>query len=460
MKYIRVLILIMLSNTIWAQNLILSGTIEISISQGTIDGNMTLSNMPTLDDYEIMLNSGLNLEYIKNSERSYNFSYDKIYNSDISSESFLYSLKNKDGKFLPKELHFKYTGKFPVKKDTVDMRNYGDWKGNIAFNSQNLRMDGLQANWYPVIKDVDKDKTYEILKYDINVICNDCETLYVNGNDPVKSQSKNFKTDVPTEILLFAGNYEYHNIDDIFYLNPDIDYDEMKDFSGTVRKIKQFYEVNLKIPYEGNFNFIQTLPTSKDNAFLFVSYPSIVNIGRGGYGLKGFVSEKNSYAKPLIAHELAHYYFGSGYKRFNTEIGKVIQEGFSEYLSLLVTKELFGIKVYQSRVDKIFSRFEKRKEESFLPISKIKEYKDFDNYYAYVYNYFPAVLLAIEKEIGEAKMWIWMRNLLEENTDFTNYEFLLSTLKSAINNDEGLKLISDKYLNSDKVLENIMIRRN
>jgi len=434
---------------------ILSGTVSVSIKEGTIDCDFILTDIPSIENYEILINSGLNINVIRSDKNNYNYAYKKKYNKDISEESFLYSIYNKEGKLLPKTLRFIYSGKFPVKSDTIFMRKSGDSKGNIAFNGESLRMDGYQTNWYPVLYDINKEKRYDVIKYDINVICNDCKTLYVNGNKPVYDKEHNFKKDTPTEIFIFIGNYDFFNIDGIYFINPDITEKDMRSFAKINKSFQNYYERKLGIPYNGNFNYLQTTPTfNKKSGFLFVTYPTIANVGKDEYGLKFFVNEKNPYARPLIAHELAHYFFGSGFKKFNTEIGKIIQEGFAEFMSYKVSKDILGKDVFRNKLENTLSSLEKKE---FLPISQIKQKKDFGkNYYPYVYNYFPTILLAIEKEIGEKKMWKWVKLLLTTDADLTNYEFLKRTFIEAIDNTKKSNYLIEKYFISENSLENAL----
>ena len=72
----------------------------------------------------------------------------------------------------------------------------------------------------------------------------------------------------------------------------------------------------------------------------------------------------------------------------------------------------------------------------------------------YVYYYAPIIFTAIEKEIGEAKMWKWLNAILQTKTDFTNYAFLEQTLSATIQDNNKLELIKSKYFNSDKAIEN------
>jgi hypothetical protein len=66
------------------------------------------------------------------------------------------------------------------------------------------------------------------------------------------------------------------------------------------------------------------------------------------------------------------------------------------------------------------------------------------------------MFIAIEQEIGTEKMWEWLKNILNTNTVFTNYDFLLSTLHKTVNNEKTILKIVDNYFNSEISLENII----
>ena len=58
--------------------------------------------------------------------------------------------------------------------------------------------------------------------------------------------------------------------------------------------------------------------------------------------LKFFDPQRRDRYKAFIAHELGHYYF-STYRDFNSELGDMMNEGFSEYLAFKVSKDLVSV---------------------------------------------------------------------------------------------------------------------
>ncbi|MDI1317416.1 hypothetical protein [Flavobacterium sp.] len=437
----------------------LKGKVKISIKEGTFDCDLTLSNIPRIQDYVIRLNSGMNLLHIRSKKpKDFVIVYDKSDKDSTStgeSSAYYFPDNNRKGKFLPEELQFRYVAKFPVANDTIENFSRQDWKGNIAFNGMSVRSDGSQSAWYPIIYDVKKDIAYDRVVYDIEIICKDCNTIYANGNKPISSNSAHLISNEPQEIALFCGNYDVIDDGNITLLNPKFPEEKIKQFSNLVSSYKKYYEQKLNIKFNQTPTFINTTPTSKKNGWLFVSYPTIMGIGWGKYGLAGIFEEKSQkFYKPLIAHELGDYYFGT-IKVFNSELGDMMSEGFTEYMALKLTEENQTEKNYDEVLAKKVENLKDFKPKSF---SMVKSITDISDRQTYVYDYAPILFIAIEKEIGKKKMWEWLKNILETKTEFTNYDFLVSTLKNTLKNDKKTDVIISKYFSNDASTENAIKR--
>ena len=430
----------------------LSGTIEISVKNGTIDANFTLKNIPKLKNYLILLNSGFNIQYFRSYENTNNYVFDKIYNTDYSFESFGYYLtdEKEKGKLLPSAIQFKYTGKFPVINNMDKASESGDWKGNIAFNGKTIRTDSFQTAWYPILYDIEKDKRYDAVTYNIEVTCLDCKSIYVNGSKPVSATHALFKKDKPVSLSLFAGDYDIGVKNGSYYLNSGLSANQMSLLGEVTSSYQQYYQEKLSISYGENVVFIHTAPVSKKDSWLFVSYPSIITINHDEGGLSKLLNDReSSWFKPYLAHELAHYYFLT-YRAFNSELGDMLQESFSEYLSLKITKQFINDETYFSNVNKKLTQVQNKK---FTAIKEIKDSSDYGNRNLYVYTYAPIIWLAIEKEIGEEHMWQWLNKLLTVKTERTDYQFIIATLASVIEKDK-LDFIINTYLSNNNSIEN------
>lgn len=432
------------------------GKVNIFVKEGTFECDLTLSDIPSLKNYFIRLNSGMNLLHIKSKKpKEFVIGYKKSRKDTTSTgESLAYFFPDSsgEGKFLPQELQFKYVGKFPVATDTIQNYSRKDWKGNIAFNGYSLRSDGSQSAWYPILYDIETDKRYDKVKYDIELTCKDCNTLYINGSLPVKGQSAHFKSKNPQEMALFCGDYKISNLGKTYLLNADFDQKQLSEFDNLIQNYKDFYQAKLKIPFDQATVFVETTPTSKDDGWLFVSYPTIYNIG-WGTGLKSLLNpETKDWFRPFIAHELAHFYFGT-HKVFNSLWGDMMSEGFAEYLAFQITKNNIGKEVYHQKINKIISDIEKYNLK-FTSFGKIKSKEDYGNRDVYVYYYAPLIFSAIEREIGEEKMWKWLQNILKSPVNFTDYDFLCQSLKSTLNNEKLYQKIKENYFESDEALSN------
>ena len=457
-KSIPILLLVLFITKAKAQDDIptLSGKVTISIKEGTFDCDVTLSNIPPLKDYFLRLNSGMNvLHFHSLKPKDFLIGYDRSLKDTTATgeaNAYFFPGSKGKGKFLPEEIRMKYTGKFPVATDTIENYSRSDWKGNIAFNGYAVRTDGSQTAWYPVLYDVEKEKAYSEIKYDIEVACSDCTTLYVNGNLPVKATQSRFKSDVPKELSLYCGNFDFKNRGGTYILNPNLTDEQFSEFCNLTNSYQNYYEKKLGIPFGGAVTFVNTTPTSVRNSWLFVTYPTIFSIGHGENGLKSLFNPKiQNWYRPFIAHELGHYYFGT-YKVFNSELGDMMSEGFTEYLSLQVTRDILGEEVYQKKINEKLKDLEGFEPTAFSKVNSNDDYKDRE---LYVYYYAPLIFTAIEKEIGPSKMWQWLENLLKEKTDFTNYAFLIKSLEATLQNKSKLENIKSKYFESEVSLKNI-----
>ncbi len=434
----------------------IKGKVKISIIEGTFDCDLTISNIPRIQDYLIRLNSGMNLLHIKSKKPNdfvlgFNKS-DKDTTSTGESLAYYFPDNTGKGKFLPNELQFRYVGKYAVAADTINNYSKADWKGNIAFNGFSVRADGSQSAWYPYLYDVKNDISYEKMYYDIDFECIDCSTIYVNGNKPVKSTKVNLKANQPYEMAIFCGKYDFINDGNLILLNPTFSKNDIDDFTKLVNQYKQYYESKLKIKFSEPPVFISTTPTAPKYGWLFVSYPTIMGIGYGNDGIGALFDKNKDWYKQFIAHELGHYYFGT-YMVPNSELGDMISEGFTEYLSLKLVEELQGKDFYTKKIDK---KFEYLTDFKTTPISKIKSISEIEDRQTFVYDYAPMMFISIEKEIGAKKMWEWIRKVLDTKTNFTNYEFLLSTLREALNDEKKTQKIVEQYFNNNKSTENII----
>ena len=321
---------------------------------------------------------------------------------------------------------------YPVIADSASGYMGGDWRGNIAFNGYSIRAEGLQGGWYPEIYDMDKKKRYSEVKYDITVSCDDCTVLFVNGSSPQKATRAEFKNDIPCEMSIFCGKFTVSENRGIWLLNSNMPKPDEQRLFTTAINYQQYYEKLFDIPFKGSLSFVQTTPVADTNrwAFAFYSAPTTFNVGAGRFGLqslfKGYGASKN---KQGMAHELAHYYFGTLLKAQGT-FGFIIPEGFAEYLSYQLTRSLEGDSTYRGLLKNKVQILKYFKD--YQPLSLVRTENDYGNREYYLYYYAPILFMAIHKEIGDQAMSKWLRTMVNSKAEVTDYQFLETTFESSV----------------------------
>jgi hypothetical protein len=439
----------------------LTGNIFVSVSKGTIRCNLTLSNIPMVKDYCIRLNTGLNIEYLRDSADRTNYSYSKHYDDKKSDESFEYVIEKEDsGKASPSTIIFSYTGAFPVVKDTNKILR--DWKGNIACNGNTI-LASEQSAWYPIIYDRKNDLTIDKYTYNLTVTCDDGKAIYVNGSSPKYGKTNTFKSAKPVALLLFSGNYGFEQLNNIHFINTGLTKEKLSLLSKKTNDITNFYQHKLGIPYGDKVTYLASSTTSKGTAFLFVTYPSVMIVGAKEWNINNLFDSR----KPVIdtnwgayiSHELAHYYFGTLFTP-NSDLRFPFLEGFTEYLSLQYIRYSLGEKYYHLKQDE-YSKSVTQFKEKIPPLSQLTndELTTSNNRSMgemYRYRYFPLLLTAIEKEIGADAMWKWISVIIKDKNATTNYAYFKKSLLQSGVNESTLNSIEEKFITSKAAVENVL----
>ncbi|MBW7912868.1 MAG: hypothetical protein H3C54_04010 [Taibaiella sp.] len=452
MNKILSIVLIFLATVATAQEKspLIKGEVFVDLAQGTIDADLTIDEMPFVKDYLILLNAGMNVRYVRHLKKGYTYYCERGYDSKISYEAFNYYIPDNTGKgkYIPQQgLRWNYTGKFPVVNDTNEAQRV-DWRGNIAFNDYSLRTDGAQAAWYPVLYDVTTDKSYTRVRYDIKVNCKGCSSMFINGSKPVPGSIARFKNEDPCEMFMYLGRYNVKNVDGTYFLKPDADDEKLRSFGEMTNKLKKFYTDKTGIAYERSIVYANSTPVSKNNAWMFVAYPTIAMVGWGEHGLSGVLDDTTMWSYNFIAHELAHFCL-----EFNSPIGDALNEGFAEYMSSLAIKQLFGEQVYKKSIEEWITNTK-----DFKPVclSKITDEQGYGSRQRYVYNYMPLLLTAIGREIGTDAMWRFVKKLSDTGKVSvpTDYTYFIRCLAEVVQDKPKMDQIRTHYLEGDNTLSN------
>ncbi len=436
----------------------LSGNVKISVQNGTFECDLQLKELVLPKGYLIRLNKGMNILNIEvENPDAFLVGYNRDLTDSIQSDetvSYYIPSKTKGEKFYPNNIRLRYVGKFPVVKDTVwsKMQNE-DWRGNVAFVKNNLRVDGLQSAWYPTIYDPINKLQYDQLKYNLTIDCDDCKTMYMNGVKPIKGNSINFKSDVAREPLLFVGNYNIQESATTYLLNSNFTERELKEIDLLNNQIFDYMSDYTNIKYQDKLVWINGGVTAQKYGFAFFSYPAITVVGDPPNDLHTTLKSLNNSSLNTIVHEISHYYFGN-FKRSNSYLESLIDEGFAQFLAYKYVSQNKDMDFTKNEIIKAIEWFE---DPSFKFKAMLDFYKseDTNDRETYAYDYQTAILFSIEKEIGEEKMRNWIRLLLQGKEPISNKDFFKTKLKKAINNDKKYNDVVAKYLTGNLTVKHI-----
>jgi hypothetical protein len=437
----------------------LTGEVRISIESGTFDADLMLSNLPATDNYSLVLNRGLNVEYFRDAGDSLNYGYRFEYNQNENYEGFQYHFpySGNKGRFLPGAFRVKYTGKFPVISDTLRASDWGDWKGNIAFNGQSVRA-AEQTAWYPLLFDHNTGIRHLDYTYEVRINCADCSAIFFNGSEPVKGQQATFRSDLPVPLMIFAGHFDFSFYERVGFVNSGLRPEKQETLVKLADRIIAFYEEKIEIPFgKSPLVFLNTTPLSKKNAWMFVTYPTIASVGHPGYRLmdrfdpETFQIRHDSFIATM-AHEFGHYYIGN-YFRPNSTLLWFFGEGLTDYLSFLAVRKLVGETFFQEKMASYCKQVA-----DFEPIPLHKVAKAGEICEIYRYRYAPLIFLAMEREIGEEAMWNWIRVVLTSDGQSTDYAFLLSSFARAGIPQETIDYLVEQYFESRDAKQNVLAK--
>ncbi len=384
----------------------IKGHVEIEMKTGLMSCSFTLTNVPQLQKYNILLNKGMNVKYFKD-EKGKLLDYAGHYGGKMNGEALAYAFTDakNDTTALPSAFCVEYTGAFPVYKNN-DLNAF-DYKGIIAFNGQTVRATE-QTKWYPVIYDATNDKLIQDYTYDLTISTKDGTTVFVNGSAPQQKKKARFASVKAYPLLLFAGNYNFINNGGDYILNADISKETAQKIFGNIETIKAIFARNLQLDFTDNIYLINHKPVNKrakGSSWGFNTYPTFAFTGLNFEDLITKEGKFSDHIYKYYGHEFGHNYFGN-----NVLSGKLSWfwlESFAEYLSYNITEEIVGEAYLKQTLLKQAKQLEGKE---FTPLTEIKQREEIDNTYRYVLA--PLLLKTFEDTFGRDKMNGVIRELL------------------------------------------------
>lgn len=434
----------------------ISGTVQVSVKDGTIKSDLVISNIPALEDYSIWLNTGFTLERLANANEQVTYAPLREYNAE-QYEVFKYELKDpkSNEQVFTDKISLKYTGAFPVLADSKKVEGWcADWKGNIVFIDNTLRASE-QTAWYPIIYDKKNDLLLNKVTYDLEIVSEDTSSIYLNGSSPIKANRYRFTTATPVPLLLVMGSFDFKTRQKINFINTQLPDLAEATLVECTNKITQFYEQELDLNYGRSVSYVESRPACTNWGWMFVSYPSIMVVGNEENSLSSYFDEETHQFKRssdigYIAHELAHYYFGEVFVP-NAELKWFFLEGIAEYAALQALRTLAGEEEYYAVIQKYS---EEVKAMTFPPLHEITAADQINQ--TYRYRYIPLLLTALEKEVGTQKVWLWLREIINSKHTLSNYSFFKETLLKAGISQNALAHFENTYVKGEQSLARVL----
>ncbi len=438
----------------YSQDPKISGLVDINLSEGKISCNLTITNIPPLEDPAFALNRGLNVHdlSVNGKSVSYNIDWGFPGRSAFFSNGIGY-VPNVDSITAETKITFSYVGAFPTYAPNESVAN-GDHMGSIAFKNKIIRASH-QALWYPILTDRATNVIFSKYSSEITITCKDCETIYLGGTDPVRSQKVKLKSETPNDLMLYSGKFSFSKAGQTFFLNSALSKNVQYAVNSALDSIKMFYS-----------GFIHSGPVIPLVLAQIFSTGSKVQYENWAFSVYPFIStnlyeltekihaEKNCFSDigvfRIYSHELAHQYFGLQVKSNNAYWG-FYSESFAEYLSLKAIEKTYGKQAYQMFIRERYIT-EKTLAGKYIQLDSIKT--DPDNMHKY--NYYPMILLGLEQCIGHHKMFVLLDYLVTHNkSSALNFDTLRqSALESGILPEEWEEF-EGRYIKTNNCLPHV-----
>ncbi len=444
--------LLLTTNMLQAQ-IHLVGKVYVNLESGLFKCKLEVQNLPDVEDYEIVLNKGMNIKYFKGQDGGL-IRYKGYYEGKTLGEGICYHFVDRKGKSeLPNSFTVEYLGAFPVYDGDY---NLFDFKGYIANNGQTLRA-AEQTKWYPTLYDRKSDVLHVKCTYDLAIEIVGGNSIYVNGANPRHVSKGRFVSTKPVAPLLFLGDFLIVENKGNYILNDTVSSESAvrigenlariknvlfdifgQDFSDPVTLISH-KAVNKRRP--GSSWGFNTYPTF---AFTGISFAQMVDTS-------GNISQNNY---RFFGHELSHNYFG-----FNVNSGILKWfwlESIPEYCSFRVDLKLNG---EASHKERLMQRLKNIKSQNFVSLDRIRKSDEIDEKYRY--NLGPLLLKCMEIEFGVEAMDEILKKLYEKSLQ---RQLQLADLKSfAV--ESGIKKTAyndfySKYVSSPNFVKNIKAKIN
>jgi hypothetical protein len=456
MKRIIIILLLIITSISYSQTPHISGEIFIDVKSGRIDCDLTLINIPDIHNTSFLLNKGLNLQFIKanNTTIDYDFEYglSKVKAAPFA-DAFLFE-PIMDSITSDTKFRLKYTGTFPTYiSSSEDKRHYDD-QVTIAFKNDVLRASSW-TKWYPWLYNRNTNRLISKVTYDLIIKTGGkANTIYINGSLPQTTNELNVKSDLPYDLFLYVGKYDFSNVNNTYFLNSEFTDIQKEGIDSTLRAVNEYYNSILNRKDQTSLflaNIFKIGPEDQyEPEWALAEYPAIVaeldKLPNKLNNKTGFIEDSETFK--IYAHEMAHKYWGIEVKA-NNDFWGFYSESFAEYFGLLAMQEILGKEKYKKFVTEKYLTDRAMK----FNVTQLTDVEKPLNVY-YCYNYYSMVLLGLEQVVGKKKVIKFFNYLLKHtkssNIDFDYFEIM--ALESGIS-EKKWKQFKSEYIETTNCLE-------
>jgi hypothetical protein len=303
-----------------------------------------------------------------------------------------------------------------------------------------------------VIYDIANDRIVDSYTYEVRIVCEDCQSVFINGADPTHQKTNLYQSKIPRQLILYTGEYSFTENKGNYILNADVDTATSNRIFSEIELAKQFFADKIGIPYNEKIYLIShraVTPYRPDQSWGFAIFPTFAY---AGVDFDSLINKKGKFEPSnlaFFAHELAHFYF-------NTNIlsgpqGWFWLESTAEYLSLKAS-ENFNPEYYESRLKNYADFLAKKKYPSLL---QVKSMDEIDEDYRYVFG--PLLFIVFEMEFGKEALFNILAKLvgLSIQQSITLADFKNMAIQEGIT-PESYTRFKETYLDNPLALNNTL----
>ncbi len=406
-----------------------AASIELSRLTGIMRVAACLTNRPAARRPTFILNAGFNVRIVHRGDGKplrYLLRDDNIEATTIG-EGLTYTARDSIGPNQP--LCVEYVGAFPVFAIDSGAFAFTDYKGFIAFNGKTVRA-AEQTKWYPIPYDsVLGPRAFEAMTYDLDVRCDDCRGIYVNGSVPQSGPRARFRSTDPVSLLLFAGEITWSTVGSTVVINSPLPERSVRTISTMVDSIGAYFARFIGLAYGKPIVFLthSIIENNPRRRWGFVTYPTIAFSGDGLAGLLTDDAQVAPFAWGYMGHEMAHYYFGTLSHPGGPLNG--LTESFAEYLALKLVRRQLGDSAFRARITPYLADW--MQDSASVALDSVVSATEVSD--KYLYEFGPIALLTLDAMVGERTMSAFLRSLLSQASPRWDYAVLReAALKSGV----------------------------